>query len=179
MENSTIKIDKAAIGLSLLCVAHCLLTPIAVVILPALGATFLDDERFHYALLLLVLPTSIFSLGLGCSKHGQREILLFGFFGLFLMSLILKFHLLSQNLVVYYNLKLHKDYLNYSEDTFQKVMEKFKDTFAKNVFLQYEFNSQWKKLKNYANLNNVSILGDIPILGRMFRSTAGLSLIHI
>ena len=56
-----------------------------------------------------------------------------------------------------------KDYLNYSEDTFQKVMEKFKDTFAKNVFLQYEFNSQWKKLKNYANLNNVSILGDIPI----------------
>ena len=89
MENSTIKIDKAAIGLSLLCVAHCLLTPIAIIILPALGATFLDDERFHYALLLLVLPTSIFSLGLGCSKHGQREILLFGLFGLFLMSLIL------------------------------------------------------------------------------------------
>ena len=89
MENSTIKIDKAAIGLSLLCVAHCLLTPIAILILPALGATFLDDERFHYALLLLVLPTSIFSLGLGCSKHGRREILLFGLFGLFLMSLIL------------------------------------------------------------------------------------------
>ena len=44
-----------------------------------------------------------------------------------------------------------------------QVIEKFKDTFAKNVFLQYEFNSQWKKLKNYANLNNVSILGDIPI----------------
>ena len=89
MENSTIKIDKAAIGLSLLCVAHCLLTPIAIIILPALGATFLDDERFHYALLLLVLPTSIFSLGLGCSMHGRREILLFGLFGLFLMSLIL------------------------------------------------------------------------------------------
>ena len=89
MENSTIKIDKAARALSLLCVAHCLLTPIAIIILPALGATFLDDERFHYALLLLVLPTSIFSLGLGCSKHGQREILLFGLFGLFLMSLIL------------------------------------------------------------------------------------------
>jgi hypothetical protein len=89
MENSTIKIDKAAIGLSLLCVAHCVLTPIAIVMLPALGATFLDDERFHYALLLLVLPISIFSLGLGCRKHGHREILLFGLFGLFLMSLIL------------------------------------------------------------------------------------------
>ena len=89
MENSTIKVDKAAIGLSLFCVAHCLLTPIAIVILPVLGSTFLDDERFHYVLLLLVLPTSIFSLGLGCSKHGKREILLFGLFGLFLMSLIL------------------------------------------------------------------------------------------
>ena len=89
MENSTIKLDKAAIGLSVLCVAHCLLTPIAIVMLPALGATFLDDERFHYALLFLVLPTSIFSLGLGCRKHGRREILLFGLFGLLLMSLIL------------------------------------------------------------------------------------------
>ena len=43
MEDSTIKIDKAAIGLSMLCIAHCLLTPIAM-IMPALGATFLDDE---------------------------------------------------------------------------------------------------------------------------------------
>ena len=63
MDNPTIKMDKAAIGLSLLCVAHCLLTPIAIVMLPALGATFLEDERFHYALLFLVLPTSLVSLG--------------------------------------------------------------------------------------------------------------------
>ena len=59
--------------------------------------------------------------------------------------------------------KWDKDYLNYSEDTLQKVSEKYNYIFAKNVFLQYEFNTQWKKLKNYANLNNVSILGDIPI----------------
>jgi 4-alpha-glucanotransferase len=59
--------------------------------------------------------------------------------------------------------KWDKDYLNYSEDTLQKVSEKYKYIFAKNVFLQYEFNTQWKKLKKYANLNNVSILGDIPI----------------
>ncbi len=30
-------------------------------------------------------------------------------------------------------------------------------------FLQYEFSIQWKKLKAYANANNVQILGDIPI----------------
>ena len=89
MEDSTIKMDKAAIGLSMLCIAHCLLTPIAIVMLPTLGATFLDDERFHYALLFLVIPTSIFSLALGCRKHGRREILLFGLVGISIMSLIL------------------------------------------------------------------------------------------
>ena len=56
-----------------------------------------------------------------------------------------------------------KEYINYSEDTFQKVIEKYKDIFAKNVFLQYEFDRQWKNLKKYANTNNVSVLGDIPI----------------
>ena len=30
-------------------------------------------------------------------------------------------------------------------------------------FLQYEFSIQWKKLKAYANANDVQILGDIPI----------------
>lgn len=30
-------------------------------------------------------------------------------------------------------------------------------------FLQYTFSSQWKKLKAYANKNNIKIVGDIPI----------------
>ena len=89
MDNPTIKMDKASIGLSLLCVAHCLLTPIAVVMLPVLGASFLEDERFHYAILFLVLPTSLVSLGLGCRKHGHFEILAIGVTGLFLLFLIL------------------------------------------------------------------------------------------
>ena len=89
MEDSTIKIDKAAIGLSMLCIAHCLLTPIAIIMLPALGATFLGDEIFHYALLFVVIPISMFSLGIGCRKHGRREILLFGLVGISIMSLIL------------------------------------------------------------------------------------------
>ena len=88
MPDSTIRMDRAAIGLSFLCVVHCLLTPIAIVMLPALGATFLEDERFHYALLFLVLPTSTLSLGLGCRKHGHLEILLIGLFGLLLLFLI-------------------------------------------------------------------------------------------
>ncbi|MDG2140359.1 MAG: MerC domain-containing protein [Gammaproteobacteria bacterium] len=99
MDNPTMKMDKAAIGLSLLCVVHCLLTPIAIVMFPALGAAFLEDERFHYALLFLVLPTSLVSLGLGCRKHGHLEILAIGFSGLLvlLLTVILGDELLGES----------------------------------------------------------------------------------
>ena len=89
MEQAGMKTDKAAIGLSLLCVVHCLVTPIAIVMFPALGATFLEGETFHYVLLFLVVPISLFSLGLGCRKHGHRDILLLGMFGVFLLCLII------------------------------------------------------------------------------------------
>ena len=89
MEQAGMKTDKAAIGLSLLCVVHCLVTPIAIVMFPALGATFLEGETFHYVLLFLVVPISLFSLGLGCRKHGHRDILLLGMSGVFLLCLII------------------------------------------------------------------------------------------
>ena len=89
MREASNSMDKAAIGLSLVCVVHCLLTPLAVVMIPALGATFLEDESFHYAILYLVLPTSLVALGLGCRKHGRMEILLMGLLGLSILCLIL------------------------------------------------------------------------------------------
>ena len=80
--------DRLAISLSFLCVAHCLLLPFAVVVLPILGASFLEGEAFHYWLLFLVIPISVYSLWLGCRKHGRFEILTIGTFGLFLLCLI-------------------------------------------------------------------------------------------
>jgi len=80
--------DRLAISLSFLCVAHCLLLPFAVVVLPILGASFLEGEVFHYWLLFLVIPTSVYSLWLGCRKHGRLEIFTIGTFGLFLLCLI-------------------------------------------------------------------------------------------
>lgn len=38
-----------------------------------------------------------------------------------------------------------------------------KDKIAYEMFLQYEFYSQWMKLKEYANHNGIEIMGDIPI----------------
>lgn len=89
MQLTSLKMDKAAVGLSLMCVAHCLLTPIAIVMLPALGATFLEDERFHYAILFLVLPTSLLALAIGCRKHRRIEIVLIGLTGLALLFSVL------------------------------------------------------------------------------------------
>ena len=88
MQASSANADKAAIGLSLVCVVHCLLTPVAIAMIPALGATFLEDESFHYAVLFLVLPTSLFALSLGCRKHGHFKILMTGLLGLFVLFLV-------------------------------------------------------------------------------------------
>ena len=56
-----------------------------------------------------------------------------------------------------------KKYQNYSESLFDEVFNKYLSTFTKNIFLQYEFDNQWQNIKSYANINNVKILGDIPI----------------
>jgi len=55
------------------------------------------------------------------------------------------------------------EYQSYSESLFDEVFNKYMSTFTKNLFLQYEFDNQWQKLKSYANNKNVKILGDIPI----------------
>ncbi|MFL2838614.1 MAG: MerC domain-containing protein [Pseudohongiellaceae bacterium] len=75
--------------MSLVCTIHCLLTPLAIALLSALGATFLDDERFHYAVLFFVIPTSLYALGLGCRKHGRLGVLAIGMLGLLVLSSIL------------------------------------------------------------------------------------------
>ena len=89
MQITSYKMDKAAVGLSLMCVAHCLLMPIAIVMLPALSAIFLADERFHSILLFLVLPTSLLALTIGCRKHRRVEIVLVGLAGLLILFSVL------------------------------------------------------------------------------------------
>ena len=81
-------LDRVSISLSFLCVAHCLILPFAILVMPILGATFLKDEAFHLWLLFLVVPTSIFSLWLGCRKHGRMDVLMIGAFGLSLLLFI-------------------------------------------------------------------------------------------
>ena len=79
--------DKVAIGLSLVCVIHCLALPLALVLAPSLVGLGLQDETFHLWIVLVVLPVSIYALTLGCRKHKNMGVLLVGLSGLLLLFL--------------------------------------------------------------------------------------------
>lgn len=71
-------LDQLAIMFSGLCILHCLLTPIFVVIFPVLVTTSIATEEFHQLLLWLILPTSLFALFLGSFNHKDRLLLTLG-----------------------------------------------------------------------------------------------------
>lgn len=54
--------DATAIGLSGLCLAHCLLLPFAVAALPVLGQVA-GDHLVHQVLILIAAPLSVWALG--------------------------------------------------------------------------------------------------------------------
>ena len=82
MKATTGRMDKAAIGLSLVCTVHCLILPALLVVLPTLGGTALGDERFHQWLLFAVLRISVFALSIGCHRHRNGGVLVLGLLGL-------------------------------------------------------------------------------------------------
>ena len=89
MNNLSSYTNNLAIGLSGFCVLHCLASPLILVLLPSLSVLQLDNEAFHTWLLIAVIPTSLFSLFIGCKQHQFYRILLVGFLGLvFLVSAV-------------------------------------------------------------------------------------------
>ena len=80
-------LDRSAIGLSFLCVLHCLAVPLTLILVPSLAALPIADERIHLLLVLLVLPTSTVALTLGCRQHGLKHILFWGLTGIMILIL--------------------------------------------------------------------------------------------
>ncbi|MBQ4837271.1 MULTISPECIES: MerC domain-containing protein [Pseudoalteromonas] len=78
--------DRVSIGLAVMCLAHCLVLPIAITLLPFLATSFLKEEAFHQVLLVGVLLTSILALYSGCKAHKQWRIFTTGIVGLFTLS---------------------------------------------------------------------------------------------
>ncbi|MEM1110273.1 MAG: MerC domain-containing protein [Pseudomonadota bacterium] len=74
--------DKVAIGLSLLCCAHCLFVPLALAFAPALVSFGLADEGFHLWLVFAVIPISVIALSWGCRTHRSLSVIATGLLGL-------------------------------------------------------------------------------------------------
>jgi uncharacterized membrane protein YeaQ/YmgE (transglycosylase-associated protein family) len=90
MNNLSSYTNNLAIGLSAFCAVHCLASPLLIVLLPSLTALQLDNEAFHSWLLIGVIPSSLFSLLMGCKQHGFYRVLIIGLCGLlFLISAVL------------------------------------------------------------------------------------------
>ena len=75
-------LDKVAISASALCMLHCLLTPLLIIVVPVMSATFIADESFHRILVFLIVPISLFALFIGCHRHKDRVVMLLGCLGL-------------------------------------------------------------------------------------------------
>jgi FtsH-binding integral membrane protein len=83
-----VRLDKLAIGLSVLCLVHCLALPVALLLAPTIGAVVLGTESpVHWVLLGIALPVSGYALWHGYRHHGHRNALLLGATGLAIMLL--------------------------------------------------------------------------------------------
>jgi hypothetical protein len=70
--------DRIAIGLSAVCIVHCLAVPLLVAVLPIAALSFGADAHFHSLMLWLVVPTSVVGLGLGYRVHRRWSIVALG-----------------------------------------------------------------------------------------------------
>lgn len=74
MKTVQVMTDKLAVGFSLACVIHCLALPALLVLLPSITALQLDNEAFHFWLVLAVIPTSLYAITLGCKQHRRYRL---------------------------------------------------------------------------------------------------------
>ncbi|MDU0353734.1 MerC domain-containing protein [Paraglaciecola aquimarina] len=81
--------DRSAIILSSLCLIHCLVLPVILVLLPTLtSVAFFSDERFHTWLLYGVIPISLFAVVLGYFHHRNRSVVLVTSIGMSVLILV-------------------------------------------------------------------------------------------
>ena len=92
MNTAQVITDKLAIGLSLMCAIHCLFLTSLLALLPSLVALKLNNEAFHFWMVVAVIPSSGYSLTLGCKQHKRYRLLILGLIGLILlvMALVLR-----------------------------------------------------------------------------------------
>lgn len=79
-------LDGMAVIFSGTCMVHCLVLPLLVTVFPIVQGSLLDEQQFHLIMLLLILPTSLIALTIGCRKHKDRLTLILGTIGLSVLT---------------------------------------------------------------------------------------------
>ncbi|WP_443028891.1 MerC domain-containing protein [Sphingomonas sp. WG] len=77
-------LDRIAIGISGLCVIHCVATTVLLTLLSSAGA--LLDPHIHEVGLALAIAVGVFGLGRGILHHGMMAPAVIGSFGLGIMA---------------------------------------------------------------------------------------------
>lgn len=81
--------DRSAIVLSTLCMIHCLVLPLILILLPTLTSlAFFSDERFHTWLLYAVIPISAFAVVLGYFHHRSWLVVLITSIGMGILVMV-------------------------------------------------------------------------------------------
>jgi MerC mercury resistance protein len=78
-------LDLTAVGLSGLCLVHCLALPLVVALLPFLAQY--SDGHLHLQMLAAVLPLSALALTVGYRRHRDRRILTAGCIAMLLLTI--------------------------------------------------------------------------------------------
>jgi len=81
------RLDRLAVGLSGLCLLHCLALSVATVAAPAVVGLGFDAGWTHVAMLALVIPLSAIALPRGYREHRRNAVLWLGGAGLTLLVL--------------------------------------------------------------------------------------------
>lgn len=79
------KLDKAGIGLSVLCAIHCI-APIAIVSGLGIGGSLFLAEEFHRIALLIAVLIAAVAIGWGAVLHRRREPFVIAMMGLTFMG---------------------------------------------------------------------------------------------
>ncbi|WP_413581706.1 MerC domain-containing protein [Bdellovibrio sp. HCB288] len=78
--------DRLGIYLSSLCAIHCLLTPVFLLALPALGEVF-ESTWVHMSMAAFILPIGLFAFWSGYKHHRQMKVVSMGVGGLLLVCI--------------------------------------------------------------------------------------------
>ncbi|GAA4883152.1 MerC domain-containing protein [Ferrimonas pelagia] len=75
-------LDTLSIGMSVICLIHCLAVPLFLLLGMAVPSLLMSEELFHEMMLFAVVPLSSVAFFLGCRKHRNLSVLAYGLSGL-------------------------------------------------------------------------------------------------